>query len=88
LRVRRQHPIGPYVVDFCVPSARLVVEVDGRSHDGRGAYDARRQRHLEEAGWQVLRVSNDDVLTDLDGVIDAVERAIAYRAIEAAEPTA
>src|SRR6201997_5258118 len=51
-KFRRQHPIGPYYVDFFCPAARLVVEVDGPSHwlDFVGAYDERRQAWLEAMG--------------------------------------
>lgn len=56
-------------MDFYCPERRLVVEVDGRSHDERGAEDAVRQKALENKGLTVLRETNDDVIRDLDGVI-------------------
>jgi very-short-patch-repair endonuclease len=59
---RRQVVIGPYIVDFCAPSARLVVEVDGGYHEGRSRQDARRDRWLARQGWRVLRVSATEVL--------------------------
>jgi very-short-patch-repair endonuclease len=64
VRFLRQHPIGPFIVDFYTPDARLAIEVDGRSHDGREAYDAARQAYLEARGVRVLRLTNDDVLRD------------------------
>ena len=57
------------MVDFYCPERRLVIEVDGRSHDGRGAEDAARQKALEDQGLTVLRVTNDEVIRNLDGVI-------------------
>ncbi|MGL4513434.1 MAG: endonuclease domain-containing protein [Lacipirellulaceae bacterium] len=75
LKFRRQHPIESFVVDFCCSEAAIVVEVDGRSHDGQGAYDAARQRRLEEIGVRVLRVSNDDVLGNLEGVLTMIASA-------------
>ncbi len=66
IKFRRQHPIGPYVVDFCCLTARLVVEIDGMVHD-RGespAYDMRRTRFLEERGFTVMRIAASDVLAD------------------------
>ena len=69
VRFLRQRPIGSYVVDFYCPERRLVVEVDGRSHDGQGPEDAVRQKALENKGLTVLRETNDDVIRDLDGVI-------------------
>jgi very-short-patch-repair endonuclease len=58
LRFRRQHPIGPFIVDFFCPSAHLAVEVDGAHHteDHNQAYDARRDSYLERVGLTVLRI--------------------------------
>ncbi len=72
----RQRPVGPYVVDFLAPVAALAVEVDGRSHDGRGAADAAREAALRAAGLRVLRVTNDEVLADLDGVVARIAAAL------------
>jgi very-short-patch-repair endonuclease len=80
LKVRRQHPIGPYVVDFVSLEHRLIVELDGDSHTGRAAYDRERQSQLESAGYRVLRVGNDDVLNDLEAVLGAVLQACGIRA--------
>ena len=71
-KFRRQHPVGAYVVDFFCDAARLVIELDGRSHDESYKYDMTRQRFLEQQGLQVLRVSNDRVLADLNGVVEAI----------------
>ena len=76
VRVLRQHPVGPFVVDFACPERRLVIEVDGRSHDGRAAADAAREAVLRRAGYRVLRLPNDDVLRDLDGVVARVAAAL------------
>jgi very-short-patch-repair endonuclease len=76
LKFRRQHPIGPFVADFYCHAARLIVEIDGMSHDDRGAYDQRRTEYLEESGLKVVRVMNDDVFADLE----AVARYIAHEA--------
>jgi very-short-patch-repair endonuclease len=72
LKVRRQYPVGPYVVDFVCPEHRVVVELDGDSHIGRAGRDRQRQSYLESEGYRVLRVGNDDVLNDLDAVVAAV----------------
>ena len=76
LRFRRQHPIGPYVVDFYCHQARLVVEVDGMSHEDKQEQDAQREMYLREQGLHVFRVTNSDVNEDLE----AVARAIAHEA--------
>ena len=77
-KFRRQHPIGPYVVDFYCPAARLVVELDGDSHDGnKDEYDDRRQAWLESKGYRVLRLSADYPEEDpIEGVWDAIDLAL------------
>jgi len=67
VRFRRQHPIGPYIVDFFCPSRRLIVEIDGGQHSG-SAHDERRDFWLTRQGYQVLRFWNADVLRNRDGV--------------------
>jgi very-short-patch-repair endonuclease len=77
VKFRRQHPVGPYVVDFYCISHRLVVELDGNSHAERGREDRERQAYLESvAGVRVLRVGNDDVLHDRESVVLGVLRAL------------
>ncbi len=78
MKFRRQHPVEPYVVDFLCASAKLVIELDGESHDGRLRYDDRRTQHLEDLGFQVLRVTNDDVLTNLDGVMELIAHHVGF----------
>jgi very-short-patch-repair endonuclease len=62
-KFRRQHPIGPWVVDFGCPAVRLAIEVDGASHDtsDQQAWDEMKTEYLQKAGWRVLRVTNADV---------------------------
>ncbi len=74
LKFRRQYGIGRYIVDFVCLEARLVVEVDGESHEHRGEQDMARQRWLEDKGFRVLRVSNEEVLRDLETVLQGIER--------------
>lgn len=78
LKFRRQHPVPPYIADFACDEARLIVEVDGRSHDdaAQAAYDATRSKALEAAGWRVLRVRDDDVLGDPQKVIATITNAL------------
>ena len=66
LKFRRQAPVGPFVADFLCDSARLVVELDGRSHD---EYDAARTRWLGAHGYRVVRYQHDEVLADLEAVL-------------------
>ncbi len=74
LRFRRQHPVGPYVVDFFCHSAGLVVEIDGMSHDDKIREDAERTKYLKSQGLRVLRVLNRDVMDDLDAVTREIAR--------------
>jgi very-short-patch-repair endonuclease len=78
IKFRRQHPIGPYVVDFACVAARLVIEVDGPSHDDAAqiAFDAERTRFLEHAGWRVLRISNGLIYEDRNGALQIIEAAL------------
>jgi very-short-patch-repair endonuclease len=74
LRFRRQTPIGPYIVDFFCPERRLIVEVDGEQHGlpAGEARDLRRDAWLRAHGYRIARFTNRDVLTDIDGVCDAI----------------
>jgi very-short-patch-repair endonuclease len=69
---RRQVVIGNSIADFAAPESRLVVEVDGGSHQGRERDDARRDLALGRAGYRVVRVSAELVLRDLLGAVDRV----------------
>ncbi|OZA93297.1 MAG: hypothetical protein B7X57_05530 [Erythrobacter sp. 34-65-8] len=73
-KFRRQHPIGPYVVDFCCLAERLVVEIDGAAHDhpDRVKFDDRRVQFIKENGFRVLRVTAERVLRDVANVADAI----------------
>jgi adenine-specific DNA-methyltransferase len=69
-KFRSQWSLGPYVADFCCLEARLVVEVDGGQHDEKR--DARRTAWLKQQGFRVVRFWNNDVLTNLDGVLEVI----------------
>jgi very-short-patch-repair endonuclease len=68
-KFRRQHPVGPFVVDFACLESGLVVELDGSQHALRRDADAARTSFLEERGFRVPRSWQNDVLTNLDGVL-------------------
>ncbi len=74
--------MGPYVLDFYCPAARLVVEVDGWGHNmgDRPAKDERRDAWLAERELEVLRIPAGDVMADPDGVADSVCRYAMERA--------
>jgi very-short-patch-repair endonuclease len=81
-RIRRQHPIGPYVLDFYCPAAKLAIEVDGAAHDmgDRPQRDEVRNEWLKCEGIEMLRIPAKDVLVDADSVADALLRLCASRA--------
>ena len=82
LKFRRQHPIEPYIVDYYCASAKLIVELDGESHEGRQSYDEQRQTHLRNLGLKIVRVLNDDVLNNLDGVAEFLLREATMSNVE------
>ena len=69
LHFRRQQVIAGYIIDFYCASAKLAIEIDGASHLHRTEDDAVRDRALSEMGIRTLRVSNDEVDQNLDGVL-------------------
>jgi very-short-patch-repair endonuclease len=82
LAFRRQTPIGNYIADFVAHSCKLIIEIDGESHDfeERLRYDERRDRWFASRGYRVLRFTNDDVMRNLEGValsiLQAAEQAV------------
>jgi very-short-patch-repair endonuclease len=68
-RFRRQHPAGPYVLDFYCDAAKLCIEVDGEQHGFTTGHDAARDAWLRRQGVRTLRIRARDVLTDLDAMI-------------------
>jgi very-short-patch-repair endonuclease len=73
---RRQHPIGPYILDFYCAAAGLAVEVDGAGHLGRVAHDARRDHWLLERGIHTHRIPAIDVRDNLEGVLETIRGLI------------
>ena len=63
LKFRRQHPVGPFVVDFYCHELKLVVEIDGDVHELENVkeYDQQREAYITELGLRVLRFKNEDV---------------------------
>ena len=72
LKFRRQHGIGPYIVDFYCPEQSLVIEVDGDSHADADQMlkDQLRDRYFQSLGLRVIRYFNDDIVKNLDGVLE------------------
>ena len=75
-KFRRQYPIDRYFADFACVEAKLVVELDGGQHVEQAGWDEKRTAVLEACGWRVLRVWNNEVIANLDGVGEAVHAAL------------
>jgi len=75
----RQHPVGPFTVDFVCRKAALVIEVDGATHsdDREIIYDEHRAAYLKSQGYRVLRLQNDDIYHRFDDVMDMILLALA-----------
>jgi very-short-patch-repair endonuclease len=73
---RRQVRIDRYIVDFACHAKRLIVEVDGSQHAMRLAADTERTKVLEANGYSVLRYWNNEILNNIDGVLEDIQRAI------------
>ena len=74
LRFRRQHPIGPFILDFYCDSAKLAVEVDGEGHAlaGQPQRDERRDAWMERRGIVTLRIPAIEVRDNIEGVVEAI----------------
>jgi very-short-patch-repair endonuclease len=74
----RQQIIGPYFADFACREKRLIVEIDGATHSTGDeiAADLRREAILREQGYRIIRVTNDDVFNNLDGVCETILLAL------------
>ena len=75
VRFRRQEPIGRCIVDFVCLKQSFVIEVDGDSHESLKR-DIARDRYLEEHGFFVLHVDNEEVLEHIDETIGLIRRAL------------
>lgn len=73
---RNQHAIGNYVVDFCAPRRKLVIELDGSQHLEQEEYDSERTAFLQSKGYRVLRFWNNDVMKDIDSVLKVIYAAL------------
>ena len=70
----RQRVIGNYIVDFCSPALKLVIEVDGSQHysDDVASFDKIRDKYLQDYGFKVLRFNDYEVLTNTNGVVENI----------------
>lgn len=73
----RQMPVGPYFADFLCRELKLIIEIDGYSHDTQQGYDLARTKDMEDHGYRVARFSNQDVMTNVEGIVREIERIVA-----------
>ena len=73
----RQEPIGPYFADFVCRERHLVVEVDGGQHADNAA-DATRDAAMRDLGYKTIRVWNNDILGNIEGVLEMLGAELAY----------
>ncbi|PQO42393.1 endonuclease domain-containing protein [Blastopirellula marina] len=86
LKFRRQHSIGPWIGDFVCVEALLVIELDGGYHDLIQDEDQHRSAMIEQAGFRVLRFTNEEVLGNLEGVVISIRRFLGLPEEEAPSP--
>jgi len=72
----RQKPLDEFIVDFYCRKLKLVIEIDGDSHDGKEEYDKKRQQRLESLGCTVIRFYDHDVMKHIEGVLCKIEQTI------------
>jgi very-short-patch-repair endonuclease len=89
LSFRRQHAVGPYVLDFYCPAIRFAIEVDGGQHNFAEARqrDLERTKWLEKKGVHLIRFWNNDVVGNLDGVLTEIVRVSEALSLRRATPT-
>ncbi|MDR7153379.1 BirA family biotin operon repressor/biotin-[acetyl-CoA-carboxylase] ligase [Sphingobium xenophagum] len=73
----RQMPVGPYFADFLCREVKLIIELDGESHNHTVEYDTRRDDYCHSQGYQILRFSNADVMGNLEGVVTHIQTTLA-----------
>ena len=76
VKFRRQHPIGPYIVDFYCVERMMVVELDGGQHEDQRARDEARTKWLAEHGFRVLRFSDREALVETEAVLTEIQNRL------------
>ena len=76
LKFRCQHPVGRFILDFYCSSLKLVIEIDGSSHDDRHDYDQARTEQLELYGYKVIRFTNQQILNNLEEVLQKISAIV------------
>ena len=75
-KFRRQVPVDRYFVDFLCVKSKVIIELDGGQHQQQAVYDEQRRAVLEAYGYLVLRYWNNDVISNVEGVLQEIEDAV------------
>ena len=72
--IRKQHPIGPFIVDFFISDWNLIIELDGESHHYQIDRDKERESYFYHQGYKVVRFQNQDVFDNVEGVVEQIRQ--------------
>ena len=75
-KIRRQHIIGVFIVDFVCITKKLVIELDGKIHQYQQEYDKARTERLNEMDFQVIRFTNEQIMSDLEEVLEEIRESL------------
>ncbi len=79
LKFKRQVSIGKYIADFVCEHEKLIVELDGYQHGDNIAYDDARTRALQEFGYRIVRIRNEDIYADMGDVLEGLKLMVGQR---------
>ena len=86
-KFRRQFAVDRYIADFCCPEVKLIIELDGHSHDTTAIYDLDRESALKTIGFTVIRFTNDEVLKNIASVLACIENALIALSNSSVQPS-
>lgn len=86
LQFNRQFALGNFIVDFICRQLKLIIEIDGSSHQHKTGEDQLRDAELSKLGYQVLRISEGEVLNDLNNVIRSIEAFLPEDSLDSQSP--
>jgi very-short-patch-repair endonuclease len=75
LKFYRQYGVGPYILDFFCPVARMAIELDGEQHKDSVEYDKEREEFLKDKDIKTIRFWNDEIITDINRTLDLISKS-------------
>lgn len=79
LKFKRQQPIGKYIADFICFEHKIIIELDGSQHFNNKDYDNDRTKFLNNAGFKVIRIWNNDIFENIEGVLEQIKNSLPPR---------